>query len=233
MGPGLSLPVAPLLVALGDSHLASWCHGLRKRERWRRGRQPFLGFKVHSYHLGSFSRAAFNSARIHPLPTQMCQIETCPLTRSGDEAFVIPARRGQCAASPGPSLHIEQQRAEGLGLLGSGGVSTLLRAFSVPFPSVSARAHAHTHTHTLSHCPTGLGARTHTHTCTHTQSLSHWPGSAHTNARTHTQSLSHWAGSFQKHELYPTRLWKSTRDLPLTNIPERARRWLSENCPHP
>lgn len=82
---------------------------------------------------------------------------------------MIPARRGQCAVSPDPSLHIEQQRAEGLGLLGSGGVSTLLRAFSVPFPSLSARAHAHTHT--LSHCPTGLGA--HTQTLGHT--LSHCP----------------------------------------------------------
>lgn len=48
-GPVLSLLGRPLPVALGGSHLASWCPGgLRRRERWRRGGQPFLTFKVHS-----------------------------------------------------------------------------------------------------------------------------------------------------------------------------------------
>ena len=169
--------------------------------------QPFLGFKVHSRHLGSFSRATFNSARIRPLPTQMCQIETCPLTRSGDEAFVIPARRGQCGCESRPfTVH---RAAESRGSRPAGQPGRLHLAQGL-LCAISISEHARTH------------ARAHTHT--HTHSLSHWPRSTHTH--THTQSLSHWPGSFQRHELYPTHLWKSTGDLPLTNIPERACRWL-------
>ena len=154
--------------------------------------QPFLGFKVHSRHLGSFSRATFNSARIRPLPTQMCQIETCPLTRSGDEAFVIPARRGQCGCESRPFTVHRAAESRGSRPAGQPGrlhlAQGLLCAISI---SEHARTHAraHTHTHTHTHCPTGLGAHTHTHT------LSHCPTGLGvcecTQTHTHMHTLSH------------------------------------------